>query len=123
MTTKIKIDNDKKIIKRVVSGVLHTGRAIKLIRELSMAAKMQKDYDILMDLRESVTAPEMTDLMAIMSAWSRLANDFNNKIAVIISKDEEHTRFTQTFKTCMKVQGFEFRQLSDYDTAVEWLTE
>ena len=94
-----------------------------MIRELSFATKMQKDYDILMDLRESVTAPEMTDLMAIMSAWSRLANEFNNKIAVIISKDEEHTRFTQTFKTCMKIQGFEFRQLSDYDTAVAWLTE
>jgi hypothetical protein len=116
------IDNDQKIIKRAVSGVLHTDRAIKLIRELSMAAKLQKDYDILIDLRASVTAPEMTDLMAIMSAWSRLANDFNNKIAVIFPKDEEHTRFNQTFKTCMKVQGFEFRQLSDYDTAVEWLT-
>lgn len=123
MATEIKIDNDQKIIKRVVSGVLHTDRAIKLIRELSEAAKMQKDYDILMDLRESVTAPEMTDLMAIMSAWSRLANNFNNKIAVILSIDEEHTRFNQTFKTCMKVQGFEFRQLSDYDTAIAWLTE
>jgi hypothetical protein len=123
MATKIKIDNDYKIIKRAVSGVLHTDRAIKLIHELSMAAKLQKDYNILIDLRTSVTASEMTDLMAIMSAWSRLANNFNNKIAVIFSKDEEHTRFNQTFKTCMKVQGFEFRQLSDYDTAIAWLTE
>lgn len=122
MTDMVKIDNDQKIIKRAVSGVLHTDRAIKMIRELSMATKMQKDYDILMDLRGSVTAPEMTDLMAIMSAWSRLANDFDNKIAVIFSKDEEHSRFTKTFKTCMKVQGFKFRQLSDYDTAIAWLT-
>jgi len=93
-----------------------------MVRELSMAAEMQKDYGILMDLRESVTAPEMTDLMAIMSAWSRLANDFDNKIAVIFSKAEEHTRFPQLFKACMEAQGFEFRQLSDYDTAIEWLT-
>jgi hypothetical protein len=69
MTPMVKIDNDHKIIKRAVSGVLHTDRAIRVIRELSMATKTQKDYDILMDLRGSVTAPEMTDLMAIMSAW------------------------------------------------------
>jgi len=94
-----------------------------MIRELSTATKMQKEYDILMDLRGSVTAPEMTDLMAIMSAWSRLANDFDKKIAVILSKEEERTRFSKTFKTCMKVQGFKFRQLSDYDTAIAWLTE
>jgi len=122
MTTKIKTDNDQKIIKRLVSGVLHTDRAIKLVRELSIAAELQKDYDILIDLRESVTAPEMTDLMAIMSAWSRLADDFDNKIAIVFRKDQEHTRFAQLFKTCMEARGFKFRQLFDYDTAVEWLT-
>jgi hypothetical protein len=122
MATKIKINNGQKIIKRAVSGVLHTDRAIKLVHELSMAAERQKDYGILMDLRESVTAPEMTDLMAIMSAWSRFAEDFDNKIAFIFSKDEEHTRFAQLFKTCMEAQGFNFRQLFDYDTAIEWLT-
>lgn len=115
-------DNDQKIIKKAVSGVLHTDRARKLVRELSMAAELQKDYDILLDFRESVTAPEMTDLMAIMSAWSRFANHFDNKIAVIFPKGEEHTRFAQLFKTCMEAQGFKFRQLYDYDTAIEWLT-
>jgi hypothetical protein len=124
MTTKIEImiDNDQKIIKRAVSGILHTDRAVNLVRELSMKAELQKGYDILIDLRGAVTAPEMTDLMAIMSAWSRFANSFENKIAVIFPKDEEHTRFAQLFKTCMEAQGFEFRQLFDYDTAIEWLT-
>jgi hypothetical protein len=64
----------------------------------------------------------MTDLMAIMSAWSRLADDFDNKIAVIFPKDEAHTRFAQLYKACMDAQGFEFRQLFDYETAIEWLT-
>jgi hypothetical protein len=122
MATKININSDQKIIKRVVSGVLYTDRAIKLVHELSMAAELQKDYGILMDLRESVTAPEMTDLMAIMSMWSHFARDFDNKIAFILSKDEEHTRFAKLLKTCMEAQGFNFRQLFDYDTAIEWLT-
>jgi hypothetical protein len=123
MKTKIKIDNDQKIIKRAVSGVFYTDRAIKLVRELSVAAELQRDHHILMDLRESVTAPEMTDLMSIMSAWSRLAGDFDNKIAVIFPKDKEHAPFTQLFRTCMEAQGFKFRQLFDYDTAIEWLKE
>ncbi len=121
MKTKIETHNEKKIIKGAVSGVLHTDRAIKLVRDLSIAAEQQKGYDILIDLRESVTAPEMTDLMAIMSAWSRLADDFDNKIAVIFPRDEEHTRFAQLFKKCMEIQKFQFRQLFDYDTAIEWL--
>lgn len=123
MANKIKIDNDQKIIKREVSGVLYTDRAIRLVRELSMAAALQKNYSILMDLRESVTAPEMTDLMAIMSAWARLAGNFENKIAVVFPKDEIHTRFAELFKTCMESQGFKFRQVFDYDSAIEWLTE
>ena len=123
MTTKIKIDNDQKIIKRSVSGVLHTDRAIKLVRELAMTAKRQEDYDILMDLREAVTAPEMTDFMAIMSAWSSFAEDFGNKIAVIFTRDQKHTRFAQLFKTCMEAQNFKFRQLFDYESAMEWLAE
>jgi hypothetical protein len=122
MTAKIKVDSGQKIIKRAVSGVFYKDRAIQLVRELSAAAVLQKDYNILIDLREAVTAPEMTDLMAIMSAWSRLAKVFDNKIAVVIPKDEEHTRFAQLFKACMEVQGFQFRQLFDYDTAIEWLT-
>ena len=117
-----KINKDQKIIKRAVSGVLHTDRAIKLVHELSMAVELQKDSGILIDFRESVTAPEMTDLMAIMSAWSRLADDFDNKIAFILSKDEENSRFAQLFKTCMEAQGFKFRQHFDYDKAIEWLT-
>jgi hypothetical protein len=121
METKIKIDKGQKIIKRAVSGVLYTDRAIKLVRELSLEVELQKDYDILMDLRKSVIAPEMTDLMAIMSAWSRIADHFENKIAVIFPKDAEHTRFAQLYKACMDAQGFEFRQLFDYDAAIEWL--
>ena len=122
MATKINNVDGQKIIKRAVSGVLYTDRAIQLIHELSMVADLQKDHDILLDLRGSVTAPEMTDLMAIMSAWSRLAGDFNNKIAVIFSKGEEHTRFAQLFNTCMEAQSFKFRQFFDYDTSIEWLS-
>ncbi|MGD9332292.1 MAG: hypothetical protein PVJ53_13350 [Desulfobacterales bacterium] len=121
MTTKIKIDNDQKIVKRAVSGVLHTDRAVNLLREISMKSELQQGYDILIDLRKSKTAPEMTDLMAIMSAWSRFADGFDNKIAVIFPKHEEHTRFAQLFKACMEAQGLKFRQLYDFDSAIEWL--
>ena len=122
MATKSQIDNGQKIIRRAVSGVFYTDLAIKLVRELSSAAELQRDHHILIDLRESVTAPQMTDLMAIMSAWSRLADVFDNKIAVIFPNNQENSRFAQLLKSCMEAQGFKFQLLFDYDTAIEWLT-
>jgi hypothetical protein len=121
--TDIKVRIDQKIIHRKVSGVLHTDRYIELVRELLMAAELHRGYDILVDLRDTVTAPEMIDLMAIVSTWSRLGAGFTNRIAVIIPKVQERARFAQIFKTCMDAQGFNFNQFFDWESATEWLSK
>ena len=121
--TQIKVDKDQKIIHKKVSGVLYTGRSIELVRGLSMAAELYNGYDILMDIRETKTAPEMTDFMAIMSAWSRLAANFDNKIAIVTSKIEQHSRYAQIFKAFMKAQGFRIQQFFEREAAMEWLSE
>jgi len=121
--THILVDKDRKILHRKVSGVLYTKRSIELIRGISMAAELYKGYDILLDLRETTTAPEMTDFMAIMSAWSRLGADFDNNIAVVIPKTEQHTRYAQIFEVSMKAQGFHIQQFFETEAAMEWLSE
>ena len=117
-----KIDNDKKIIHRSVSGELYTQRSLKLVRELAMAVNIHKDYNVLMDMLETKSKPEMIDLLRIASACTKLGSNFHNKIAFLIPNTEERTRFAELFKTCMEAQGFEFQQFFDYDTAVEWLS-
>jgi len=123
MTTNIKIDKDKKIIQRTVAGGLYTDRAIELVQELSMAANLHRGYNILLDLRDTVTVPEMYDLMAITSACSRLRNNFNNKIAFLIPNTEERVRFAKLFRACMEAQSFQLKHFFDRKTAMEWLSE
>ena len=118
-----KIDKDLKIIKRTMSGVLQTDQAIKLVRDLSMAAKLQKGSNILLDLRGTVIGPEMIDLMAITSAFSTQLSTFDDKIALIITYAEGSFRFATLFKACLVAQGFAFNHFYDYNTAVEWLSK
>ena len=122
MTASIKIDNERKIIQKTITGVLIVDRSIRLVREIALSLNTIKGYSVLMDLRETETRSEMLDLMAIASECAKLKSDFNNKIAFLIPNTEERTRFAQLFKVCMEAQDFEFRQFFDFDAAMEWLT-
>ncbi len=122
MALDIKIDDDNKIIHRTVVGGLYTERSLKLVRELAWSVSTHKSYNILMDMRETETKPEMLDLMQIASTCATLRSNFDNKIAFLIPNSEERVRFAQLFKSCMEAQGFRFKQFFDYDAAIEWLT-
>lgn len=123
MTTDITIDKDKKIIHRTETGEMFTERSIAWVRELALTLKFHADYNILMDLRETETQPEMLDLMAIASECANLKSDFNSKIAFLIPNTEARVRFAKLFKACMEAQGFQFKQFFDHAAAMAWLTE
>ena len=123
MTTNFKIDKDKKIIQGTESNLLDTDQCIKLAQELSLAADHHKGYNILMDFRETVTGPEMHDLMAITSACSKLKNDFDNKIAFLIPNTEERVQYAKLFRACMEIQSFRLKHFFDQETAMKWLSE
>ena len=118
----IKIDPDKKIIERAVTGVLFTERSLSLIRELAIAVSTHKGYNVLMDMRETESKPEMLDLLRIASECAKLRSDFKHKIAFLIPNTEERIRFSQLFKACMETQGFAFRPFFDREAAVIWLS-
>lgn len=123
MNLNFEINTDKKIIHRTVAGDLYTERSLKLVRELATAVNARKGYNVLMDMRETETKPEMLDLMQIASVCARLGSNFDRKIAFLIPNTEERIRFAQLFKVCMEAQGFKFRQFFDYETAVKWLSD
>ena len=118
-----KIDKDKKIIERIVSGDLYTERSLQLVRELAVAVNTLKDYNVLMDMRETETKPEMLDLMQIASTCANLGSNFDRKIAFLIPNTEDRVRFAQLFKVCMEAQGFEFQHFFDRQAAVRWLSK
>ena len=122
MKTEIEIDENNKIIQRTVIGELYTERSLSLVRELALSLLTHKGYNVLMDMRETETRPEMLDLMAIASECAKLRSGFNRKIAFLIPDTEERVRFAQLFKACMEAQGFRFRQFFDREAALEWLS-
>jgi hypothetical protein len=120
--TTLEIHQDRKIIQRTVTGDLYTGRSLELVRELAMIVNEHRGYNVLMDMRETESKPEMLDLMQISSACAKLAPDLDTKIAFLIPDTEERVRFAQLFKACMDAQGIRFRQFFDKDAALAWLT-
>jgi len=122
MKTEIEIDENNKIIQRTVIGELYTERSLSLVRELALSLLTHKGYNVLMDMRETETKPEMLDLMAIASECAKLRSGFNRKIAFLIPDTEERVRFAQLYKACMEAQGFRFRQFFDREAALEWLS-
>lgn len=121
MTIEIEIDENKKLLQRTVTGDLYTERSLQLVRELALSLLTHKGYNVLMDMRETETKPEMLDLMAIASECAKLRSGFNRKIAFLIPNTHERVRFAQLFKACMEAQGFRFRQFFDRAAALEWL--
>ena len=121
-TTPITIDDNNKIIHKTETGVMHTERSLAWVRELALALKLHPGYQVLLDLRDTETNPEMLDLMAIASECATLRAGFNQRIALIIPNTEERVKFAALFKACMEAQGFRFDQFFDHETAMAWLT-
>ena len=123
MTSEIIVDDEKKIIRKTVTGELYTERSLRLVREIAIAANTHRDYNILMDMYDTVTRPEMLDLMEIATECAKLRSDFSNRIAFLIPETPERLRFAELFKACMEAQGFKFRQFVDQDAAMAWLKD
>ena len=122
MTADIKIDNERKIIQKTVTGVLTGDRSIRVVREIALSLFIHKGYSVLIDIRDTEPQHETMDLMAIATECAKLRSDFNSKVAVLNPDIEERVRFAQLFKTCMEAQGFIFMQFLDYEPALEWLS-
>lgn len=123
MTTEFKIDSDKKIIHRTVTGEINTDRAIRLVQKVSYAAELNQGYNILVDIRDTTFHPEMMDLLRIADECSSLLKTDRHKIAFLIPDTDQRKQVGKLFRACMEAQGFEFMQFFDYDTAMEWLSK
>ncbi len=116
------IDHERFLVRKTVTGELSTERSLDLVREVALTANNLRGYSILMDLRETVTRPEMLDLMTVAMECKKLRSGFSNKVAFLIPDTEERRRFAALFRACMEAQGFTFQQFFTPDAAIAWLT-
>ena len=125
MLSGIKIYKIKDFIRKTETGNIDFERSKKIVKELAMAAGLHMGHNILVDLRETTisTAASIEDIMKIALEFGNYVSSFKNKIANIVPDDPERMKIASRFKACMDIQGFEYEIFTDYESAIEWLSQ
>lgn len=124
MLSGLKIYKVKDFLRKTETGNIDLKRSKQIVRELAMAAGLHTNHNILIDLREtSVSAASIEDIMKVALEFGSYISSFKNKIANIVPDDSERLKIANRFKACMDIQGFEYEIFTDYESAIEWLSQ
>ena len=124
MKTEIKVYNIKDFVRKNVSGELNLDKSMSLARQFAGIASLRSDHNILIDMRDTtVSNVSITDAMKITLEIANHIPDFKNKIANVIPDNEERLRIARRFHSCMTLKGFSYEVFTDFEKAIEWLSE
>ena len=122
MPSRVKIYRVGDIIRLTESGELDLDRSIGIVRKLAAEANFHKDHNIILDFRNTEVNAGMGELIQISMEFASYHKVFKNKIAVLIPNTEKRRQVAERFKTCMDMQGFQFDQFTDFEAAIEWIS-
>jgi hypothetical protein len=124
MVSGIKVYKVKDFVRTTQTGNIDLKRSKQLVRELVKVAGSHADHNILIDLRETtVSVSNIVDILEVAREFGSSVPSFKNKIANIVPDDHERMVIAHRFKACMDMQGFEWEIFTDYEGAIEWLSE
>ena len=124
MKTEIKIYNIKEFVRKNISGELDLDKSMDLARQFASIASLRPDNNILIDMRDTtVSSIRITDVMKVTLEIANHLPDFKNKIANVIPANEERLRIARRFHSCMILKGFSYEIFTDFEKAIEWLSE
>ncbi len=123
MTVSYKMYKIKDFVRRTEKGEINIQKSLNAVAELAIASDFHKDVNILVDLRETETTLNFGDLLKLALEFAWYKNYFRNKIAAVIPKDPERIERGEFFKTNKKAKGFLFDFFTDFEKAIEWLSE
>lgn len=122
MSSDLEIHEEERIVQLTVTGELNADRALAIIDKVSLTVRIHPGYNVLVDIHETTFQPDMAELLEIAAECSKRLTDFKRKLAFLIPDTEERNKVAKLFKTCMELQGFEFRQFVKYDDVIKWLS-
>ncbi len=123
MTVYYKMYKIKDFVRKTEKGEINIQKSLNAVAELAVASKLHKDINILIDLRDTETLLNFRDLLTVALEFAWYKDCFRNKIAVVIPNDPERIERGEYLKASMKVKGFLFDYFTDYEKAIEWLSE
>jgi hypothetical protein len=124
MVSGIKIYKITDFIRKTETGKIDLRRSKQIIEELVAVAGNHADHNILIDLRETTIAiTTLEDIITVALEFGSFSSAFKNKIANVIPDDKERLSIAHQVKSCMDIQGFEYQIFTDYEDAIEWLSD
>jgi hypothetical protein len=125
MLSGIKVYKVKDFIRNTETGNIDLNRSKQIVRDLAKAAGSRTDHNILVDLRDTTisTPASIEDIMKVALEFGSYVSPFKNKIANIIPNEPKRMIIANRFKACMDIQGFEYEIFTDYESAIEWLSQ
>jgi hypothetical protein len=124
MVSGIKAYKVKDFIRTTQTGNIDIKRSKEIVRDLANAAGSHTNHNILIDMRETtVSVSNIVDVLEVAREFGSSVSSFKNKIANIVPDDHERMVIAHRFKACMDMQGFEWEIFTDYEGAIEWLSE
>ncbi len=124
MVSGIKIYKITDFIRKTETGKIDLRRSKQIIAELDKVAGNHADHNILIDLRETtVSITTWEDIIKVALEFGSFGSAFKNKIANVIPDDKERLSIANQIKFCMDIQGFEYQIFTDYEDAIEWLSD
>jgi len=124
MVSGIKIYKIKDFIRKTEAGEIDLKKSKRIIAELVKVARNHVDHNILIDLRETTVAINtLEDIIRVALEFGSYSSAFKNKIANVIPDNKERLSIAYQVKSCMDIQGFEYQIFTDYEDAIEWLSD
>ena len=124
MSSGIKVYKIKDFIRKTESGDIDFDKSIQIVRELSAAAGFYTDHNVLIDLRETtLSVAGMDDVMKIAMEFVQLMPSLNNRIANVVPSDAKRVLMAEKLEACMKIKKFQYKYFTDFEDAIEWLSD
>lgn len=124
MIVEITFDDDRKLIKRTLTGTIDAKHVASLVSEIAFSAKQNENYNVLIDVINTRGGLASTsEISSMVQAFMGHNSDFKNKIALLIPDVQERRKRASQFKVGMLARGFKFEYFTDLDAALEWLSE
>ena len=123
MNLSIEIVKAQDFLKTTTRGELDLKKCKELLNKIVEKAIQHDNHHILIDIR-GTSSPKMgtIELYSLVAEMEKYKDVLNNKM-VILDDDDENFNKVEFIEMCAKNRGFAINAVTDYEEAINWLTE
>lgn len=123
MNLSIEIVKARDFLKTTARGELDLKKCKELLNKIVEKAIKHNKHHILIDIR-GTSSPKMgtIELYSLVTEMEKYKDVLNNKM-VILDDDDENFNKVEFIEMCAKNRGFSINAVTDYEEAINWLTE